>query len=184
MGGAINEDGAADAGGEVINLDILNSTNLTLFQNVNSGFIFGGITHSLRVLNFTNDSAWVEARSEPQQFSFKIGESKLINVNNSILNLTLKNILGPRVYFNLAKLIIISLQNNSRNESTDIIENKTEIVNKTNEEITFADNGSILGSVIIVMVVLIIFVCAVVYLIVSYIKLKKLRKESVSEDKV
>ena len=105
------------SGSEIINLDLYKMPNLDLANGTLINFILGSQTHSLTILNVLNNSALLEVQSDPQQFSLNVGDSKVVNLENVSLNVTLNNIINNIAYIGLAET---TFQNTSLSQDSEI----------------------------------------------------------------
>jgi hypothetical protein len=139
-------------------------------KNSDVSIKINGTIHKLKVLNLTNSSVFFVLRSEPQNVSLNLGESKIVKVDSMNLNITLTKILGNVAYMNISKVVV-----------KDVSEGEIEVEIETGDNEDIGDNGSDLvysfdwkkWGVILLIIVLVVIV---LILATKHHKVKKKRK--------
>jgi hypothetical protein len=120
---AVQEESSSGGGG-ISNVDVSNVNYFAVGSGNSNVFRFGGVSHSLKVLNLTDSSATIEIRSEPVLVSLNKGESKIVSLGNYSLNVTLKNVVGKVAYFSLGKVNnVVVVENKTILEDNSSLEN-------------------------------------------------------------
>ena len=139
-------------------------------RNVDVSLRINGTTHKLKILNLTNNSVFFVLRSEPQNVSLGMGESKILKIDSSSVKITLTRIVGNVAYMNITKYAEVG-------NPEGVYDGETEVVVETGDDgvVDVAGveiNYKKIGIVVLVLVLIVL----VVILAKKHHHVKKKRK--------
>ena len=97
-------------------------TKFFIFENYREPFLLNGESHSMKILNLSLNKATLEFRSTPVILDITLHESKIIIINNTTLNITLKSIRKNSVEILIQEIV---------EKRPELIGNATGIINNT-----------------------------------------------------
>lgn len=140
-------------------------TNFVLALLGSQSFILGGETHSIQFMSVSNGVYTFEIRSNPVVVSLLLGESKLVQVNGSLVNVSLYKTIGNTVYVSMKKIMdsstnqlinVIPYSNNTA--SAENLTNTPDDGDSTTSRVFYLGNKIVNSLLMLIIAILVIFI--------------------------